>query len=168
MNINQQRPNINNLRNYRLHIVLDNIRSAYNVGSIFRTADATGSSMIHICGISPAPPNTKLQKTALGALESVPWRQYDNTIQSLKILKKLMIPVFSVEISPQSQIYTQIEYPNPVALVLGHEINGISQKVLDISDKIIQIEMKGVKGSLNVATAAGIVMFEAIRNSDII
>ena len=151
------------LVDYQLHIVIDNIRSAYNVGSIFRTADATGCAMLHICGLAPHPPNPKLDKTALGSIESVPWKYYGKATQAIDNLEKYNIPIYSVEITPKSLDYRKVKYPNTLALVFGHELNGITQPILDKSDAIIQIPMCGKKASLNVATAAGIVMFEAIK-----
>lgn len=147
----------------RLHIVLDNIRSAYNVGSFFRTADATGCAKLYLCGMTSYPPNPRIDKTALGAVESVPWEYFKTTTDAIKKLKSAGIPVFSVEIASGSVNYKDIEYPNPVALVFGHEVNGVGQPVLSLSDKIVQIPMNGIKNSLNVATVAGIMMFEAIR-----
>lgn len=148
----------------KLHIILDNIRSAYNVGSIFRTADGTGCAKLHICGISPHPPNIKLEKTALGSLDTVSWCYENDTVKAIKKLTKQDIPVYSIELSPTSIDYRKVFFPSPVALVLGHEINGISHNVLKASDKIVHIPMRGSKSSLNVATVAGIIMYEAIRN----
>lgn len=109
------------------------------------------------------PPNPRIDKTALGAVESVPWEYFKTTTDAIKKLKSAGIPVFSVEIASGSVNYKDIEYPNPVALVFGHEVNGVGQPVLSLSDKIVQIPMNGIKNSLNVATVAGIMMFEAIR-----
>ncbi len=151
----------------RLHIILDNIRSAYNVGSFFRTADATGCAMLHLCGMTAFPPNTKVDKTALGATASVPWKYYKTTEEAIEEIRKQYpeVKVYSVEIAPGSVDYRSVEYPNPIGLVFGHEVNGVNQFVLDKSDKIVHIPMKGIKESLNVATVAGIMMFEAIRNN---
>lgn len=153
----------NDLANTRIHVVLDNIRSAYNVGSIFRTADATGCAMLHICGLSAYPPNLKLEKTALGAIESVPWKYYKNTQEALSQLQKQNIPIFAIEKTQNSADYTSTTYPDPLALILGHEIHGVSEFALDAADKIIHIPMHGKKSSLNVATAAGIILYEVIR-----
>lgn len=150
-------------KTYRLHIVLDNIRSAFNVGSIFRTADATACAKIYICGMSPTPENPKLAKTALGATETVPYEYFSSTLDALKKIKAQAIPVYAVELTDSSEHFQKVAYPNPVALVLGHERLGVNQLVLDQCDKNIYIPMGGMKESLNVATTAGIVMFEAIR-----
>jgi tRNA G18 (ribose-2'-O)-methylase SpoU len=147
----------------RLHIVLDNVRSAFNVGSIFRSADAVGGAKLYLCGMTATPENIKIHKTALGAEEFVPWKHYKTTLEAVKEIKATGIPVYSVELAPNNEHFQKIKYPSPLALVFGHERNGVSQLVLDLSDKIIFIPMGGVKESLNVANSASIIMFEAIR-----
>lgn len=119
--------------------------------------------MLHICGIAPHPPNSKLEKTALGTLETVPWQYYQTTLDAVHMLQKFGIPIYAVEVTNRSQDYRTVSYPAPVALVLGHELNGVSDFVLDAADKIVHIPMQGSKTSLNVATAGGILMFETIR-----
>ncbi len=150
----------------KLNIVLDNIRSAYNVGSIFRTADAAGNCMIYICGISPFPPNPKIPKTSLGAENSVPWKYFKNTQEAIEDLKLKQIPVFAAEKTKNSIDYRQIEFPDTLALVFGHEIEGVGEIPLQMSDKVVHIPMRGIKESLNVATAAGILIFEAVRTAN--
>jgi tRNA G18 (ribose-2'-O)-methylase SpoU len=148
----------------RLHIVLDNIRSAFNVGSIFRTADATGTAKIYLCGITPNIENPKLSKTALGALQSVPSEYYSDTQKALDEISKKGIPIYGIELTEDSEHFQKVDYPNEVALVLGHEINGVNQLVIDRCEKLIYIPMKGIKESLNVANTASILMFEALRS----
>ncbi len=146
-------------------LVLDNVRSQSNVGSIFRTADAFLTEAIYICGITARPPHREIQKTALGATESVTWKYFPRTIDAINNLKKEGYKIIGIEQAEGSvelqnmRIDKEIKY----ALVFGHEINGITQPILDKSHKIIKIPMYGTKSSLNVATAAGIVMFEAIK-----
>ena len=148
----------------RLHLIIDNVRSAYNIGSFFRTADATGCAMLHICGISAHPPNPKLDKTALGALDSVPWQYYVNTLEAVTSLKTENIPIFAIEQTDDSIDYREVKYPDPVALILGHELNGVHDLALDAADTTVHIPMHGRKSSLNVATAAGIIVYEALRD----
>lgn len=119
--------------------------------------------MLHICGMSAYPPNLKLEKTALGTLETVPWKYYHTTKEAVEGLRNEGIPVFAIELTPKSVDYRKVTYPQPVALVFGHEINGVSDLVLDIADSIIHVPMRGIKSSLNVATAGGILMYEATR-----
>lgn len=114
--------------------------------------------------MSAYPPNPKLEKTALGSQETVLWWYYKNTMDAVSLLKNINIPVFAAEHTLNSVDYRMVEYPNPIALVLGHELHGVGDLVLDVADKVISIPMRGTKASLNVATAGGILMYEATRN----
>lgn len=145
------------------YIVIDNIRSAYNVGSIFRTADGAGSCEILICGISPTPEHIKVKKTALGAHENIPWKYFKSTNLAIEYLKEKNIPVWAVEIDKNAVHFQKIKYPKDVAFILGHETEGIKKNILEKSDRIIYIPMNGQKNSLNVATCAGIILYESIR-----
>ncbi len=151
----------------KLIIVLDNVRSAFNVGGIFRTADAIKNAEIYLCGITPTPENSKIFKTSLGSEKTVPWKFFNNTLDAVNQIKKENLPIYSVEITKESKHFQKFEYfknnQNTIALVFGHEINGISQPVLDLSDDFIYIPMQGNKESLNVAITASILMFEALR-----
>lgn len=146
-----------------LHIVLDNIRSAFNVGSIFRTADAAGVSHIHLCGISPDITNPKIHKTALGATKMIPSTHYPNTLEALKVLKAQGYKLYALELTASAKHFQQIDYPQKLALVVGHEIKGVDQQVLDFVDETIYIPMRGDKESLNVANSAAIAMYECMR-----
>ncbi|HQG57726.1 MAG TPA: RNA methyltransferase [Candidatus Dojkabacteria bacterium] len=154
---------MNNNKEIRLHIVLDNIRSVFNVGSIFRTADATGCAKIYICGMTPTPENPKMYKTALGAIETVPWEYYKTTLDAINELKERHIPIVSVELTDDAYHFQSYDYPHEVALVFGHERLGVNNLVLAQSDAKIMIPMLGIKESLNVANTASIIMFEALR-----
>ena len=148
-------------------IVLDNVRSVFNVGSIFRTADAVKNTQIYLCGMTPTPENKKILKTSLGAEQSVPWKYFNNTLEAINSLKAENIPIYSVELTENSKHFQDFKYftknTQTIALVFGHEINGVAQPVLDLSDDCIYIPMKGVKESLNVAITASILIFEALR-----
>lgn len=148
-----------------IYVILDNIRSAFNTGSIFRTSDAAGITKLYLCGITPYPPHIKLEKTALGALESVPWEYAKETMTVVKMMKEQNIPVYAVELDSRAKHYAQIEYPDRFALVMGHELLGVSEEVLDASDKIVQIPMHGIKNSLNVAVSYGIVVYESLHHN---
>jgi 23S rRNA (guanosine2251-2'-O)-methyltransferase len=148
----------------KLIIVLDNIRSVFNVGSIFRTADASGNTEIYLCGITPTPENPKMLKTSLGAEKTVPWKYFPNTMDAVTELKKQQISIYSVELTKESKHFQTLSYDKEkIALIFGHEINGISQPILDLSDEYVYIPMKGTKESLNVAITASILIFEALR-----
>lgn len=144
-------------------VVLDNIRSAYNVGSIFRTSDGAGNCEIYLCGISPTPEHSKVEKTSLGSTNTVKWRYFKTTKEALELLKEDSIPIYAVEITDKAKKYTAIKYPKTVAIVLGHETEGVNRHILDMCDEHIVVPMNGKKESLNVATVAGIVLYEIIK-----
>jgi tRNA G18 (ribose-2'-O)-methylase SpoU len=146
-----------------VHVVLDNIRSAFNVGSIFRTADAGAAAHLHLCGMTAHPPNLKLAKTALGAFDYVPWTYYKDTGRALERLELDHIPRVAIEVTDDAVPHTDFDWPKPVAIVLGHEVKGIRPELLAQCDAIVRIPMRGYKNSINVATAFGIVLFEVLR-----
>jgi len=149
----------------KIHIVLDNLRSAFNVGSIFRSSDGAGSvEKIYLCGITSPIDNPKLEKTALGSLEFINSEHYDTTLDAMEELKEQNIPIYSVELTDDSENFQEIEYPDEFALVFGHEKKGINDEILKISDKIISIPMRGKKKSLNVANTASIILYEVTRD----
>jgi len=147
-----------------VHIVLDNLRSAFNVGSIFRTSDAGAVQQIHLCGMSAHPPHKKLEKTALGALDYVPWTYYERTTDALKALKADGVQIVAVEVTPHAIPITDFGWHPPTAIVFGNEVTGINDRVLKASDAAVHIPMHGYKNSMNVATAFGIVLYEVLRH----
>ncbi len=144
-------------------VVLDNIRSLHNVGAIFRTCDGAGVSKIYLCGMTGTPPRREITKTAIGAEEVIPWEYRRYTLRLIKKLKTEGYEIVSLEKTDQSQIFNQAKYLKKTCLVVGHEINGIKKAVLDESDKVVHIPMRGTKESLNVATAFGIAIYEITR-----
>lgn len=142
-----------------VHVVLDNIRSAFNVGSIFRTADAGAVAHIHLCGMSAHPPHHKLAKTALGAFEYVPWTYYERTKDCIAALREQGIMVAGIEVAPNAKSMHEITWPQPVAIIFGNEVNGIHVDNLARCDEVVQIPMQGYKNSINVATAFGVVLY---------
>lgn len=151
------------LPRYPVTVVLDNIRSAYNVGSIFRTADCARISMLCLCGITPFPPHEKVEKTALGATDFVPWTYYADTLQAIGELKKSGIFVASFETAEGSENYFDFSWPRPLAIVLGNEKEGLSPEVLSLSDAVLEVPAWGMKNSINVANLFGIAVYEVIR-----
>ncbi len=148
-----------------IHIVLDNIRSAFNVGSIFRSADGAGSvEKILLCGITANVDNPKLEKTALGALETVNSEHYESTLDAIEELKDRNIPIYGIELTNGAENFQKVEYPERVAIVLGHEKRGIQDNILEMCDKKIMVPMRGLKESLNVANCASIVLYEITRS----
>jgi len=143
-------------------IVLDNVRSHNNVGSVFRTADAFLTRRIYLCGITATPPHRDIQKTALGATESVEWIYFETTADAVKELKAkgyMIIAVEQAEGSVELQDFIP-EKDGKYALVFGHEVNGVSQEVVDLSDLCVEIPQVGTKHSFNIAVSAGIVLWE--------
>jgi 23S rRNA (guanosine2251-2'-O)-methyltransferase len=154
--------NIHPLPSVQLECLVDNVRSIYNVGSIFRTSDGLGLNHIHLCGITPTPDNPKLAKTALGAEQSIGWSYHRNSLDVVSQAKLEGKIIFALESTGQSQsIFVAIKeiQNNPVLLVVGNEVHGVDPEILSQSDKISHIPMFGKKESFNVATAFGIAAF---------
>ncbi|MFA6244746.1 MAG: RNA methyltransferase [Candidatus Hydrogenedentales bacterium] len=146
-----------------VHVVLDNLRSAFNVGSIFRTSDAGAVEHIHLCGLTAFPPNPKLTKTALGAHDYVPWTHHESTAQAIEVLRNQGIACVAIEVTETSVPHTKFDWPQPVAIVFGNEVWGIRPETLAICDAVVSIPMRGYKNTINVATAFGVVLYEALR-----
>ena len=150
-----------------IHIILDNIRSVFNVGSIFRSADGAGCvKKIHLCGITTDINNPKLDKTALGATDMIPSEHYDSTDEAVDELKEIGIPIYAVELTSDAQHFQKVEYPKKVALLFGHEKKGVDRDILSRVDKKIYVPMRGMKESLNVANCASIILYEVTRGLD--
>jgi 23S rRNA (guanosine2251-2'-O)-methyltransferase len=146
-------------------VVLDNVRSQSNVGSIFRTADAFAIEAIYLCGITATPPHREIQKTALGATEAVEWSYFPKTLEAVLKLKENGYIIIAVEqaegaVAPDR---FNIDPDNKYALIFGHEINGVSQEVLNICDGCIEIPQFGTKHSFNIAISVGIVLWEVSK-----
>jgi tRNA G18 (ribose-2'-O)-methylase SpoU len=150
-------------------VILHNVRSTHNVGSIFRTADAAGCDKIYLCGITPAPVdrfgrvNEKIAKVALGAEEWIPWEKFSQTTKLVDKIKKDGYKILAIEQSSRSVPYQKIKLSKKnlvkTALIVGNEIKGLPPAILRQADKILEITMRGKKESLNVAVAFGIVAF---------
>jgi tRNA G18 (ribose-2'-O)-methylase SpoU len=143
-------------------IVLDNVRSHNNVGSVFRTADAFLTKKIYLCGITARPPHRDIQKTALGATESVEWSYFESTVDAVRELKAEGYKIIGIE-QAEGSVELQnvkIEKDQNYALVFGHEVSGVSQNVLDMCDICVEIPQFGTKHSFNIAVSAGIVLWE--------
>lgn len=146
-------------------VVLDNIRSMHNVGSIFRTADAFLIEAIILCGYTPQPPHRDIQKTALGATDTVDWLYFENTLEAIQSLKKKKYKVVAIEQTEQSTSLEKITFDSTesVAIIVGNEVEGVRNEVLVEVDDSIEIPQLGMKHSLNVSVATAIVLWELIR-----
>ena len=144
-------------------VLLDNIRSLYNVGSFFRTADAVGLDTLYLCGITAYPPKSGISKTALGAEDSVAWQYHANAAEILAGLRARGYEIAAIETSLHSVDMFEWKPVFPVCIVFGHEVDGIRPELLAMADTHVRIPMMGRKHSLNVATAAGVVLYELLR-----
>lgn len=148
-----------------LVVVLDDVRSMHNVGAVFRTADAFLVEKIFLCGITPKPPHREIHKSALGATESVEWQFYENISEALLDLKTLRYEIIGIEQTTASRAVTDFKIckDKKYALVLGNEVEGLSQRAMKHCDAFLEIPQLGTKHSLNVSVCAGIIMWEFFR-----
>ncbi len=144
--------------------VLENIRSAYNVGSVFRTADAFLLEAIYICGYTAHPPHKEIKKTALGADECVQWQHFKNIEEALSKLKSEGYKIYAIEQAANSLKLQQLHYAQEkIAVIFGNEVTGVEQTTIEQCDGCIEIPQLGMKHSLNVSVAAGVVLWELVR-----
>lgn len=148
-----------------IYIILDNVLDTYNIGSVFRLADAVGAKKIYLCKGSETPPNSRIQKASIGTWQWVEWEYCKKTTDAIKKLKKEIknIRIIGVELDKRSINYTKANYSLPLALVVGHESDGISEEVLSKCDEIVQLPMMGINKSLNVMVSLGIVLYDIIE-----
>jgi len=143
-------------------IVLDNIRSLNNIGSVFRTSDAFMIEEIHLCGITATPPNKDIQKTALGSTETVDWEYFNKTSDSIELLKKNNYSIIGIEQADKS-IYLDKYFPDKnkkLAIIFGHEVKGIDTQIMNMIDTCIEVPQFGTKHSINISVCAGIVIWD--------
>src|SRR5665647_1317844 len=148
-----------------LIVVLDNVRSLHNVGSVFRTADAFLVEAVYLCGITSTPPHAEIHKTALGAENTVDWKYYEDTHQALAELKTNGYTVLAIEQAQESTMLTDLRMDSTkkYAVILGNEVKGVQQSVVDACDGCIEIPQFGTKHSLNVSVTGGIIIWEMFR-----
>jgi tRNA G18 (ribose-2'-O)-methylase SpoU len=146
-------------------LVLDNIRSSYNVGAIFRTADGLSVEKLFLCGITPTPPNKEIYKTAIGAEQSVDWTYFEDNIEAIHTLKKEGYVIVALEQCDKSQNLMTVnwELGTKFALVLGNEVDGVDAKILELCDHFIEIPQFGTKHSFNVSVACGILLWDIFK-----
>ena len=145
-----------------LIVILDNVRSLNNIGSVFRTCDAFLIEKIYLCGITATPPNKEIHKTALGATDSVAWEYEENTLSAVEKLKEQGVYIISIEQAENSTMLNDFQ-PNgkqKYAIIFGNEVKGVEQEVVSASDEVIEIPQYGTKHSLNISVSAGIVIWE--------
>jgi len=152
-----------NIKSLPVAILLDNVRSMYNVGAFFRTADAAGLEKLILAGITAKPPKSQITKTALGAEDRVAWDHTWDPASALHDLRDRHYEIAAIETSPNSIDLYDWSPCFPVCLIFGHEVDGIQPSLIGLADAFIRIPMLGLKHSLNVATAGGVVVFELLR-----
>ena len=146
-------------------VILENVRSAYNVGSVFRTADAFLLQSIYICGYTAHPPHKEIKKTALGAEETMSWKYFKKINEAIEELRKAGYKIFAVEQAENSRPLQQVKFEKDekLAVIFGNEVSGVEQSTMALTDGCIEIPQLGMKHSLNIATAAGVVLWELVR-----
>lgn len=147
-----------------VYALLDNIRSLYNVGSVFRSADGALVKKLYLCGYTPRPPRKEIEKTALGATETVPWEYFKDPLDAVSVLREAGIRICVLEQTTKSVPYhaaTRADFP--ICLVAGNEIAGVSPELVAAADMAVEIPMFGTKQSLNVAVAFGIALYDLVR-----
>ena len=156
--------NFKNSKKSPIVVVLDNVRSALNVGSVFRTSDAFRIEKIYLCGITATPPNKEIRKSALGATESVKWEKVEDTESTIKKLKSEGYHICAIEQTENSTMLDNFIPPEkPIAVVFGHEVNGVQQSVVDLCNQSIEIPQIGTKHSLNISVSIGIVIWDLYK-----
>jgi 23S rRNA (guanosine2251-2'-O)-methyltransferase len=151
------------IRHLPVAVLLDNVRSLYNVGAFFRTADAAGVERLHLCGITGSPPNSGIAKTALGAEDSVPWEHTWEPAPLILAIRDRGYEIAAVETTVHAVDLFDWTPRFPVCVIFGHEVEGIRPEVSALCDTHVRIPMLGAKHSLNVATAGGVVIYELLR-----
>lgn len=148
-----------------IYIILDNVLDTYNIGAIFRLADAVAVEKVIICGESETPPHTRIKKASINTTEWVNWEYQETALSAIEKLRKEVsgIQVVSIEQDSRSIPYDKAEYKFPVALIVGHETTGVSLPVMDASDLIVELPMHGVNASLNVMVSLGIVLYKVME-----
>jgi tRNA G18 (ribose-2'-O)-methylase SpoU len=156
------------VQRHPLYIIVDNVLDTYNIGAIFRLADAVGVKKIYLCGDSETPPNSRIKKASINTTEWVEWEYAKSAGEAIRILRETVpdVKIYSVELDERSVPYDSVVYQFPVALVVGHESDGVSQEAMDLSDAIVELPMWGVNKSLNVMVSLGIVLYEVMEKAD--
>lgn len=155
------------VRKQEIYIVLDNVLDTYNIGSIFRLADAVAAKKIYLCGETETPPNHRIKKASINTTEVVEWEYCDTALEAVRKLKvkSSKLKVIAVEQAKNSVPYDKFEYTLPLALIVGHESDGVSAEVLKLCDAIVELPMFGINKSLNVMVSLGIVLYEVIEKT---
>ena len=147
-----------------IYIVLDNVLDTYNIGSIFRLADAVAAKKLYLCGGTEIPPNHRIKKASINTTEVVDWEYCESAVEAIKKVKRVQgkgekVMVVAIEQSANSIPYSQFDYQLPICLVVGHESEGVSKEVLDLADGVVELPMLGINKSLNVMVSLSVVLY---------
>lgn len=155
----------NSLQKNPVYIIVDNVIDTYNIGSIFRLADAIAAKKVYLCGVSETPPHTRIKKASVNTTEWVEWEYFPHTLDAIAALRKTVagVSIVAIEQHRRSITYDAASYSFPIAVIVGNESTGISQEVLDLVDAIVELPMWGVNISLNVMVSLGIVLYEIMK-----
>jgi len=150
-----------------IYIILDNVLDTYNIGSMFRLADAVAAKKVYLCGGTETPPNHRIKKASINTTEWVEWEYKETALEALSAIRRQSsdMQIIAIEQSDKSTPYNTFEYKMPLAFVVGHESTGVSKEVLDICDAIVEIPMFGVNISLNVMVSLGIVLYKVVEKT---
>lgn len=159
--------NLKKIKKNAIYIIVDNVLDTYNIGGIFRLADALSAEKVYLCGESETPPHTRIKKASINTTEWVSWQYSPSAKSAIDNLRLTIddLQVVAIEQSSKSVPYTEIDYKFPLALIVGHESDGVSKEALELTDYTAEIPMWGVNKSLNVIVSLGIVGFEAMRKN---
>ena len=148
-----------------IYIIIDNVLDTYNIGAIFRLADAVGARRVILCGETETPPNTKIKRASINTTEWVEWQYFDTAKSAISYLKNNIsnLQVVAIEQTPKSVPYDKFEYRFPIAFVLGHETRGVSKETLELADAIVELPMYGINTSLNVMVSLAIILYRAME-----
>jgi 23S rRNA (guanosine2251-2'-O)-methyltransferase len=152
-----------------IYIILDDVLDTYNIGAIFRLADAVGAKKVYLCEGSETPPNHRIKKASVNTWQWIKWEYFEKTTEAIKSLRSEVpnVTIVGVELDEKAIDYTQYDYPMPVALVVGHESLGVKQEVLDLCDVIVQLPQLGINKSLNVMVSLGITLYEVLEKNNL-
>lgn len=155
---------LKDIRRNPLYLILDHVLDTYNIGSLFRLADATACEKLYICGESDYPPSVRIHKSAVGTEVWIPWEKRDSAIEVVRELKKQGVQIIAVEQDPRAISYSTLSPQFPLAVVCGHETEGVSKEVLDEADIIVELPQYGVNKSFNVWGATAVVAYKALES----
>lgn len=150
-----------------IYIILDNVLDTYNIGSVFRLADAVGAQKVYLCGGTETPPNHRIKKASINTTDWVDWTYCETTEEAIKDLRLKIkdIQIVAVELDQRAVPYDKFEYKLPIALIVGHESDGVSKEVMELCDAVVELPMFGVNISLNVMVSLGIVLYHVISKT---